>query len=182
MKVPNLTEKIEIPEGVQVSAEGKTVTVKGAKGELKRAFNFHKVVFAVEGSDVVISAKNATRREKMQAGTAKAHIKNMIKGVVDGHAYKLKICSGHFPMNVSLSGDTLSVKNFLGEKVPRTLKIKDGADVKVDGDFVTVEGSDIEIVGQVAADIEQLTRVTDKDIRIFQDGIYIIEKPKRALL
>ncbi len=60
--------------------------------------------------------------------------------------------------------------------------IKDGADVKLDESFVTVEGIDIEIVGQTAADIEQLTRITNRDIRIFQDGIYIIEKPGKVLL
>ena len=155
---------------------------KGKKGEVKRTFNFPRIEIKKEQGNIVVTAKKVTRREKTLLGTTKAHIKNLIIGVTEGHAYKLKVCSGHFPMNVSLSGNVLSIKNFLGEKVPRTLKIKDGATVKVDGEEVSVEGIDIEKVGQVAADIEQLTRVTNKDIRIFQDGIYIVEKPKKSLV
>jgi len=54
----------------------------------------------------------------------------MIRGVTEGYTYKLKICSGHFPMNVSLKGDVLEIKNFIGESVPRKLKIKEGSEEK----------------------------------------------------
>jgi len=180
MRIAELKHEMELPEGVTAQVEGSTVKIKGPKGEIERKFRAPKFSFGVEGNNVVVSAKNATKREKTMGGTLKAHIYNMIKGVTEGHEYKLKICSGHFPMNVSLNGDVFTVKNFLGEKIPRTVKIKEGADVKVDGEQVTVSGIDIEIAGQVAADIEQLCRITNRDIRIFQDGIYIIKKPYDA--
>jgi large subunit ribosomal protein L6 len=180
MKIPNLIEKLEAPEGVQIELEGTLVKMKGPKGETERRFIIPKLQLTKEDNSLVISAKNATKRERTLTGTTKAHIKNMFTGVTEGHTYELKICSGHFPMNVSLSGDTLSVKNFLGEKVPRVIKIKEGAKAKLDGEKITVESVDIEKAGQAAADIEQLTRITNKDIRIFQDGIYIIKKPKKA--
>lgn len=176
MRIPELKENVKIPEGVQVEASNSNVKVKGPKGELERDFRFQKIKTKVEGNKIIITAKDATKKEKTQAGTVKAHLKNMVKGVSEGHVYKLKICSGHFPMNVTVSGDAFSVKNFLGEKVPRKLKIKEGATVKVEGTDVSVESIDIEKAGQVAADIEQLTRITNRDIRIFQDGIYIVEK------
>jgi large subunit ribosomal protein L6 len=100
----------------------------------------------------------------------------MIKGATEGHVYKLKVCSGHFPMNVAVAGKDFVVKNFLGEKKPRQVAIKEGVDVKVEGEIVTVESCDKELAGQTAADIETLTRITNRDLRIFQDGIYITEK------
>lgn len=181
MKVSELKDSLDIPEGVQISIADGRVTVKGSKGEASRKFSFPRINVSVEGGELLLSSKDATRREKTNMGTIKAHIRNMIKGVTEGHVYRLKICSGHFPMNVSINGDVFTIKNFLGEKVPRTLKVKEGAKVKIDGTEVIVESVDIEAAGQVAADIEQLTRITNKDIRIFQDGIYIIEKSKRKL-
>lgn len=181
MRLPELKVSIAIPEGVQITTAGGRVTLKGPKGEISREFRFPRIVVSVEGDKLTLSSKNASKREKTKMGTVKAHIRNMLKGITEGHVYRLKICSGHFPMNVSVSGNTLTVKNFFGEKVPRTLKIKEGAEVKIDGSDITVESTDIEKAGQVAADIEQLTRLTDKDIRIFQDGIYIVEKSKKTL-
>ena len=110
-----------------------------------------------------------------------AHIKNMMKGVLDGYKYTLKICSGHFPMNVSINNGQFSVKNCLGEKVPRTIKLKPGADVKVEGDLIVVESPSKEIAGQVSAAIEQLTRRTKYDMRVFQDGIWIISKGDKEI-
>ncbi len=176
MKLDNLKETIVVPEGIQVEVTGRTVLVKGPKGELTREFKFPKVFFKMDNGSVVIDVTKPSKREKALVFTLRAHLKNMFKGVTEQHTYKLKICAGHFPMNVSLSGDKFQVKNFLGEKIPRVLKIKEGVKVKVADKDITVVGCDKEIAGQVAADIEQLCRITNRDIRIFQDGIYIVEK------
>ena len=106
----------------------------------------------------------------------KAHIKNMIKGVSEGFVYTLKICSSHFPMSVSVSGNKLEVKNYLGEKVPRVLNLVENVKVTINGEEVVVESSDKELAGQTAANIELLTRRSGFDRRVFQDGIYITEK------
>ncbi len=50
----------------------------------------------------------------------------------------------------------------------------------MDGEELTISGPSIEDVGQTAADIEQLTRVSGKDTRVFQDGVYITQKPEKA--
>ena len=101
----------------------------------------------------------------------------MIKGSSQNHVYTMKICSGHFPMNVTVDSSNVMIKNFLGEKVPRKARILDGVKVQVQGDIILVNGLDKEKVGQTAATIEQTTRITNKDRRIFQDGCYIISKP-----
>ena len=84
-------------------------------------------------------------------------------------------------MNVSLKGDVLEIKNFIGEKVPRTLKIRPGASVKINGDEIVVEAINKEIAGQTAGSIEKLTKRPGFDKRIFQDGIYIVEKDGKRL-
>ena len=79
-------------------------------------------------------------------------------------------------MNVSVNKNQIIIKNFIGERHPRTLTIKEGVTVKVEGDIINVESSDKELAGTAASDIEKLTKRTDFDGRIFQDGIYIINK------
>ena len=176
----DLNEQVEMPEGVSAAVAEGIVTVKGPQGEVKKTMNHPRITITVEGNVVKIDSPQSSKREKKQVFTYRAHLRNMVKGVQDPYVYKVKICSGHFPMNVSHSGKEFSVKNFLGEKVPRTITIMDGADVKVEGDMITITSCDKEIAGQVAADMEQLTRVTNRDRRIFQDGLYIVEKAGAA--
>ncbi len=179
MKAELLQAEIEVPDGVQVSLEGSFLTLKGPKGEIKRVFVSKQIKLSQKENKIVLSAKKATKREKKMLYSFQSHIRNMVKGVTDGHVYELKICSGHFPMTVKVDKDKLVIKNFFGETVPRELKLKQGAKVSVDGDKVIVESVDKEIAGQCAADIESITRRTDFDRRIFQDGIYITKKSSK---
>lgn len=174
-------ETIDIPEGVTVTINGKDVTAKGEKGELTKTIAPRALTVTTAGNELFIEATNATKPQKNLLFTYKALLKNTLTGVKEGYNYKLKICSGHFPMTVALKGDTLEVKNFIGEKVPRTLKIKQGADVKVNGDIIEVDSPNKELAGQVAGAIEKLTKRPGFDKRIFQDGIYIIEKAGKAM-
>ena len=176
MKVKILSEEAEIPEGVSVEIKGSLVSVKGPKGENKRRLANPKVKIEKKDNSIIVSAAKASKREKRDVGTFTAHIKNMMKGVKEPFIYKLKICSGHFPMSVTSTKDELTVKNFLGETIPRKIKLRKGVEVKVEGDRITIESIDKEIAGQTAADIEQLTRITNRDRRIFQDGIWMTEK------
>lgn len=173
--------KVEVPEGVSASIESKFIVLKGEKGELKREFNMPFVTLDLKENKILFTAQRQTKREKKIIGSFAAHVRNMIKGVTQGHRYVLKICSGHFPMNVAVSGEDLVIKNFLGEKTPRVLKLKKDAKVKVEGNQIVVESTNKEIAGQVSADIEQLTRRSNYDTRIFQDGIYITEKDGKEI-
>jgi large subunit ribosomal protein L6 len=100
--------------------------------------------------------------------------------VTEGWEYNMEVFYSHFPMQVKVEGDEVVISNFLGEKSPRRTAVRGDTEVEVDGEEVTLTGSDIEAVGQTAADIEQLTRVKDKDTRVFQDGVYITSKPNRG--
>ncbi len=172
----DIVEKVELPSGITASYSEGSLTIKGPKGEVSRLLKTPKVSMSVQGNVIEVNSTKATKREKRIAYSFLAHIKNMILGVQEPFVYRLKICSGHFPMNVSVQGDKLLIKNFLGEKNPRTLTLKKGAKVKIDGDIITVESVDKEVAGNVSSDIELLTAVRGRDLRIFQDGIYLIEK------
>ena len=172
----DIKETVEAIEGVEVKLDRGMFEVTGEKGTTKRRFAGKNIDIKLENKNIVFETKKATKREKKLIKTFKAHLRNMMKGVTEGFTYKLKICASHFPMNVSVSDQEFVVKNFLGEKVPRTLKIQEGATIKVDGQEVVVKGNNKELVGQQAASIEQLCRITNRDRRIFQDGIFIIEK------
>ncbi len=172
---------ITIPSGVTVHEKAGVYVVKGPKGELTRRLYHKSITAAVTGDECIITAHDVTKREKKMIFTYAAHVRNMIEGVTSGHEYKLKICSGHFPMTVAVKGDMLEVKNFIGEAVPRTLKLNKNTKVEIDGTTITVEGLNVEEAGQMAARIEQLTRRSGFDRRIFQDGIYITHKCGKAV-
>ena len=176
-----LFQTIEIPDDVEVNIEGSTLTVKGKEGENQRTFNIAKLVFEKKDNQISIGSKKATKREKKLMNTIAAHIQNMFKGVQEKFEYKLKVCFSHFPITVKIEGDGATIQNFLGEKIPRKLKIPKGADVKLDGKIITVTSLDKELAGQAAANFEKATKIRMKDRRVFQDGIFITNKAGREM-
>jgi len=176
MKLAEWKHELKIPEHVTVDLHNGLFTVKGAKGEVKRSFVFPKIKITKEGNTIVFDVKKPTKREKAAVFSTNAHLKNMFKGVLHSCVYKLKICSGHFPMKLTYKNNLLEVKNYMGETVPRTLKIKPGVEVVIKEPEITVTSPSKELSALTAAAIEQLTRRANFDRRVFQDGIYITHK------
>jgi len=175
-------DELLIQEGVTVTVDQGTFKIKGPKGETQRTLYAPGVLVEVEGSKIIFKpAKKFTLQHKRLINTYKAHLINNFKGVTQGHTYLLKICSGHFPMNVAVKNNALEVKNLLGETIPRIFTIPQDVSVKVEGDQVVVTGADKEKTAQCAASIEQLTRRPGFDKRVFQDGIYLLDKDGKRL-
>jgi len=174
-------QEIEIPEGVEIKIENGTINVKGPEGENKRIFDLRKIVLEKKENKIILGSKKATKKEKKMINTMTAHIKNMIKGTKEKFEYKLKIVFSHFPITVEVQGDKAIIKNFLGEKVPREVKVPKDAEIKVDKDIITVTSINKEIAGQAAANLESATKIKMRDRRIFQDGIYITNKAGREI-
>lgn len=172
----DLERIIEIPEGVVVSVKDNEITIRGDGKEIVRDFDLGKVKLEVKDKNIVLRIKKATRRESKIIGTVWAHLKNMIKGTKENFVYNLEICNVHFPMNVKQDGDKVVIKSFLGETTERIAKILPNVNVEIKGNQITVSSSDIESAGQTAANLEKATRLTGKDRRIFQDGIFITNK------
>ncbi|KAF4706656.1 60S ribosomal protein L9 [Perkinsus olseni] len=104
----------------------------------------------------------------------------MITGVRQRYQYKLRFVYAHFPINSNITnnGSTIEIRNFLGEKVVRTVDMMPGVSVRKSDDVkdeVIVEGADLELVSRSAALIHQSTLVRHKDIRKFLDGIYVTQ-------
>ena len=176
MRAIEASRTIQIPEGVEVTLEGRKVTVKGPKGALTRDFQHASVSMEVDGKTMRVWAEWPRKREASLVGTVHSHIQNMIKGVTKGFTYKLKIVFSHFPMSAKVREKTVLIENFTGERSPRKAEIMGNARVKIENEDIIVQDLDLEKVSQTAANIEQATRVKRKDPRIFLDGIYVYER------
>jgi large subunit ribosomal protein L6 len=173
----NRTE-IDVPDDVSAEVDHLDLTVEGPNGSVTRRLWYPDVTVSVANGSVVIESDADDANTRATIGTFESHVENMIHGVTDGWEYRMEIFYAHFPMQVDVEGDEVVIENFLGERAPRRAPVRGDTEVQIDGEEVVLTGPDKEAVGQTAADIEQLTRVKDKDTRVFQDGVYITQKPQ----
>ncbi|PSQ33344.1 50S ribosomal protein L6 [Halobacteriales archaeon SW_10_68_16] len=185
---------LQIPDEVSAEVNHLELTVEGPNGSVTRRLWYPDVSVAVESvpatpersgdgdtvDAVVIESDNEDAKTMSTLGTFESHVRNMLHGVTEGWAYEMEVFYSHFPMQVTVEGDEVVIENFLGERAPRRTPIHGDTEVEVQEERVILRGPNIEDVGQTAADIEQLTRVQDKDVRVFQDGVYITSKPNRG--
>jgi len=171
---------VEIPEGVKVERSGQRITVSGPNGKLARRLHHPRVEIEVAGNGVRVSSEFPRTKERALVGTFTAHIRNMIYGAQRDFEAKMKIVYSHFPMKVNVKGDKFVIENFMGERGPRTADILENVKVSVKGSDVVITGPDNEAVGQTAANIERATRIRGFDPRVFQDGIYIVNRGRRV--
>merc|ERR1719221_920009 len=107
-----------------------------------------------------------------------SHIQNLFTGVTQRYQYKMRLVYAHFPINVTITnnGTTVEIRNFLGEKIVRTVnmlpcvKVEKSASTK---DELVITGADIDLTSRSSALIRQSCLVKHKDIRKFLDGIYV---------
>jgi large subunit ribosomal protein L6 len=169
--------EVELPEGVTATLEGGRLRIKGPLGSCERDLSKIPVEVSVVGGRLRIVSLLRKRRGRAILGTVSSHVRNMIIGVTRGYVYRLKIVYSHFPVTVKVKGNEVEIENFIGEKTPRRAKIiGEGTKVSVEGDDVVVSGPCLDSVSQTAANIEQSTRIKEKDPRVFMDGVYIYER------
>lgn len=182
------------PFSVQVSIKSRTIHVKGPLGELTRDFKHIAMDMRIcKGADIMDFLKDpqeertyvkvdlwfANRKQLASCRTVCSHIENMFVGVTRGFIYKLRAVYSHFPINVTLSGNTVEIRNFLGEKRVRKVELFPGVKyTRSDAvkDQIELTGIDITAVSLTAAQIQQATNIRNKDLRKFLDGIYVAEK------
>src|SRR3989344_9267652 len=176
-KIKETNREVEIPEGIEVSVNNGEMLARKDNAELKR--RFPKIFIEKKEKRITLSMQRKTKREKKQINSIVAHIKNMFRGLQEGFVYKLQVCAVHFPMNVAVKNNEVIIKNFLGEAKERKAKILPNVAVKIEKETIIVESADKEAAGQTAANIEKAAQQTTKDKRVFQDGIFIVERAGR---
>ena len=173
--------KTAIPEGISCKIEGKVINCVRGNTSISRNIFQPNISASISGNEIVLGCVKSNKKDVANIHTHTAHLNNIFLGLKEPFLYELEICNVHFPMTVKIDGSKFVINNFLGEKVPRSAEIVEGANVKVEGNKVLVSSADIEKAGQTAANIEKAARVTKKDRRIFQDGIFITKKPEVIL-
>jgi large subunit ribosomal protein L6 len=164
---------MNLPSGFSLKVERDKLVLTSPKGQASHYFDSTHVKVAVSGQEVTLEpVGKLTRQVSSAVRTTEAHLRNMAGGLETPYEKKLTLVYAHFPVSIEVKADTVLIKNFLGEKTPRKAKIAGSTKVKVTGQEISVEGPDKDDVGQTANNITKATRITNKDIRVFQDGIY----------
>lgn len=144
-------QPIRIPQGVEVNLEGQTVKVSGERGVL--SLKLPKVVsleIDKEGAIVKIVKKGSGNSDLY--GTTRAHVANMVSGVSTGWTKILELVGTGYRGETTGSKLTLNV----GYSHPIVFEAPAGVSFKVEKTFITIEGPDKEVVGQVAANIRRV--------------------------
>ncbi|MGL4322618.1 MAG: 50S ribosomal protein L6 [Beijerinckiaceae bacterium] len=140
---------VAVPSGVTARLDGKTVIMKGAKGELK--FTVPELVdVSVEGNEVAVKNKDNSKASRALWGMSRAQIANLAKGVATGFEKKLEINGVGY--RAAVQGKVLKLS--LGYSHDVDYSIPDGITVVTPKPTeITVSGNDKQRVGQVAAEI-----------------------------
>ncbi|WP_411016124.1 50S ribosomal protein L6, partial [Salmonella sp. s51884] len=125
--------------------------------ELKRNFKHLAVDIQKIGKKQILVTKwFGTRKQLASVRTVCSHIENMIKGVTLGFLYKMRSAYAHFPINCNVKedGSLLEIRNFLGEKLIRHVRMNTGVNVSISTqqkDELIIQGNDVELVSSAAA-------------------------------
>jgi len=144
-------EPVELPQGVEFTQSGNTVTLKGSKGSLSLDLN-SEVELAQEDSKLTVRAKSGSRFAQAISGTTRSLLANMVLGVTDGFEKKLELVGVGY--RAQAQGKKLNLT--LGFSHPVVFNVPEGVTVETPSQTeVVVRGADKQQVGQVAAEIRR---------------------------
>ncbi len=143
---------VPIPAGVDITIEGNTIRVKGPRGELSRTLH-REMVLRREDNEILVERPSDEPEHRALHGLSRSLIANMIEGVTTGFKKTLEIVGVGYRAENKPFGLTLS----LGYSHPIDYKAPEGISLRaVSPTVVEVEGTNKEVVGQVAAEIRSL--------------------------
>ena len=138
---------ITVPSGVDVTIDGRTVTVTGPKGSLSRALHPDMTVSREEGT-IVVTRPTEQKTHKQLHGLTRTLVNNMVVGVTDGYRKGLEITGVGY--RAALNGNKLTLN--LGYSHPIEIDPPAGISFEVENPTkLAVVGIDKELVGEIAA-------------------------------
>ena len=138
---------IQVPDKVEVTINGNTVTVKGSKGTLTRTFR-PEVSISQDGNVLTVNRRDESRQARALHGLSRTLLNNMVQGVSTGFTRNLEIVGVGYRAQVQGTKLVLA----LGYSHPVEIEAPQGIEFKVEANTkLAVSGPDKELVGQIAA-------------------------------
>jgi large subunit ribosomal protein L6 len=171
-------EPIDFPQGVEFNQSGTAVTVKGSKGQLSMKLN-SEVELLLEDKVLSVKPRSRSRFSVAIAGTTRALIANMVKGVTEGFEKKLELRGVGY--RAAAQGNKLNLT--LGFSHPVVYSVPEGISVETPSQTeVIITGTDKQRVGQVAAEIRRYRPpepYKGKGVRYADERVVIKEAKKK---
>lgn len=143
-------QPVPLPQGVTATISADDVTIKGGKGTLSLPLNSRHVRVVQDASSLKVEKASEDRQADMVAGTTRAHLANIVEGVSKGYERKLELVGVGYRAQVQ--GKILNLT--LGFSHPVVYTAPEGITLETPSQTeILVKGSDVQKVGQVAADI-----------------------------
>lgn len=143
---------VPVPSGVSIDIDGRSVKVKGPKGELNRDFH-ERVSISLDEADAIVERVDDTRESRALHGLSRALLANMVEGVSEGYKKELEVVGVGY--RAALKGRDLEMQ--LGFSHPVSYSAPDGITFEVpEATKIVITGIDKELVGQVAANIRKI--------------------------
>lgn len=144
-------QPIELADGVTLTVDGRSVTIKGSKGELTQLLPAG-VEVSQEEKNVVLKPANDTKEARAMWGLSRSLISNMVEGVTNGYTKNLEMHGVGY--RAQAQGKTLKLN--LGFSHDVDFEIPEGIEIKTPKPTeITITGIDKQKVGQVAAVIRK---------------------------
>ena len=168
---------ITVPSGVDVTIDGRTVTVKGPKGSLTRELH-PDITVAREDDRLVVTRPTEQKTHKQLHGLTRTLVNNMVVGVTDGYRKSLEITGVGY--RAAKVGEKLQLN--LGYSHPIEIAPPQGISFEVENPtHLAVVGIDKELVGQIAAQVRSTRKPEPyKGKGVKYAGEYIRRKAGKA--
>lgn len=138
---------IEIPQGVEVTINGQTVTAKGPLG-LETVAVRPEISVKKEDNRIILSKASDSRETDALYGLFRTLVANAVYGVKDGFEKKLEIQGVGY--RAAMEGKNLNL--LLGYSHPVIVEPPAGITITVEANTkISVKGANIQTVGDVAA-------------------------------